>query len=263
MKEVLQDIYIGRQTLDSIEFKYDIVEVPLYRGEDREFQIFVKNFAAATFIHFLPDDSIKDYLILVPSKHQIRNNEYIKIVIRIPFNARPAAEGMFYVVTGYGAQKKGFKLSVGTDKVRSSTLSTVGDLMNDHAEPIPTLSMPDRAEFIPPDEDEEKPPKPAFSVRNNWSPAQSSHKPQSAKSKKFNSGDPSAFSQITPLEKISVFVAILLISVLIALFIFIQVTNIDSIFNFDQTLLLALIAAGFVIFIVLLLFMFFKRTMNE
>jgi hypothetical protein len=184
-------------------------------------------------------------------------------VIRIPYNARPAAEGMFYVVTGYGAQKKGFKLSVGSDKTRSSTLSVVGDLMNDRNEPIPTLSMPDRAEFIPPDEDEVKPEKPAFSVRNNWSSAQSSQKPQSAKSKKFNSGSPSALSQITQLEKISVFIAILLIAVLISLFFFIQMTNIDSIFNFDQTLLLALIAAGFVIFIILLLFMFFKRTMNE
>jgi hypothetical protein len=263
MKEVLQDIYIGRQSLDSIEFKYDSVEVPLYKGEDREFQIFIKNFAAATYIHFLPDDAIKDYLILVPSKHHIKNNEYVKIVIRIPYNARPAAEGMFYVVSGYGAQKKGFKISVGSDKIRASTLSTVGDLMNDHIEPIPTLSMPDRAEFIPPDEDDVKPKKPAFSVRSNWSSAQSSQKPQSAKSKKFSSGDPSALSQITALEKISAFIAILLISVLVALFVFIQVTDIDSIFNFDQTLLLALIAVGCVIFIVLLLFMFFKRNMNE
>jgi len=261
MKEVLQDIHIGRLNLDSIEFKYDTVEVPLYKGEDREFQIFVKNFAAATFIHFLPDDAIKDYLILVPSKHQIRNNEYIKIVIRVPYNARPAAEGMLYVVTGYGAQKRGFKLSVGPDKVRSSTLSTVGDLMNERNDPIPTLSMPDRAEFIPPDEEEDKnTKKPAFSVRDDWS--SSSPKPPSAKSKKFSTEKP-ILSQITTLEKISAGVSLLLIVVLAALFFYIQVTNIDSIFNFDQTLLLALIAAGLIIFIVLLLFMFFKRSMDE
>ena len=62
MKEVLQDIYIGRTSLDSIEFKYDATEVPLYKGEDREFQIFIKNFASPTHITFLPDDAIRELI---------------------------------------------------------------------------------------------------------------------------------------------------------------------------------------------------------
>jgi len=276
MKEVLQDIYIGRTSLDSIEFKYDTVEVPLYRGEDREFQIFIKNFAAPTSISFLPDDAIKNYLILVPSKHHIQKNDYVKIVVRIPYNVKPTTEGYFYIVTGYGAQKKGFKLSVGSDKNRSSTLSSVGDLSGISENPAGDIYGPDgsvghlsgRAEFISEEEDEKKP-KPAFGVKNNWDSGKTSRK-GSSKSEKYPKRAGTAKSSvvrkaeaITPIEKISVFISLVLIVLLIAVFIYIQFSEIETLFNFDQTFLLALIGIGFIIFILLLLSMFLKRTAED
>ncbi len=277
MKEVLQDIYIGRQSLDSIEFKYNEIEVPLYKGEDREFQIFIKNFAAPTHITFLPDDSIRDYLILVPSKHHIQNNEYVRIVIRIPYNAKPTAEGTFYVITGYGAQKKGFKLSVGTDKVRSSTLSESGDLSGERTTNNPAgdiyraegpmiQPVPERAQFVKSDDDEDetahKKEKPSFSVKKDWNEKKTKKEGWSSRSSS-NAEKYKPNKTIAPLstaEKVSFFVSVLLIAVLVAMFVYIQITDIDSIFNFDQTVILALITAGFIIFIVLLLSMFLKRT---
>lgn len=276
MKEVLQDIYIGRQNLDSIEFKYNEIEVPLYKGEDREFQIFIKNFAAPTHITFLPDDSIRDYLILVPSKHHIQNNEYVRIVIRIPYNAKQTAEGMFYVITGYGAQKKGFKLSVGSDKVRASILSESGDLSGERATNNPAgdiyraegpmiQPVPERAQFIKADDDEDETKlkkKPSFSVKKEWSENKVKKEGWSSRSSS-NSEKYKPIKPIAPLstaEKVSFFVSVILIAILVAMFVYIQITDIDSIFNFDQTVILALITGGFIVFIVLLLSMFLKRT---
>ncbi|MDV0445010.1 hypothetical protein MmiAt1_05620 [Methanimicrococcus sp. At1] len=277
MKEVLQDIYIGRLSLDSIEFKYDEIEVPLYKGEDREFQIFIKNFAAPTHITFLPDDSIRDYLILVPSKHHIQNNDYVRIVIRIPYNAKPAAEGMFYVVTGYGAQKKGFKLSVGSDKVRSSTLSDSGDLSGERLSDNPAgdiyrpegpmiQPVPDRAQLVRDEDDEgdvtQKKQAPSFSVKKDWNAKAGKKSGQSARSSS-NSEKYKPAKSMEPLssaEKISFFVSVLLIAILVAMFVYIQITDIESIFNFDETIILALITGGFIVAIILLLSMFLKRT---
>lgn len=275
MKEVLQDIYIGRQSLDSIEFKYNEVEVPLYRGEDREFQIFIKNFAAPTFISFLPDNSIRDYLIMVPSKHHVQNNEYAKIVIRIPYNANPTAEGIFYVVTGYGAQKKGFKLSVGSDKTRTSMLSSVGDLSQERISnnPAGDIYRPEgpiiqpiqegRVPFITDGEDETAPKKkkPSFSIKKDWEAKRSPRRMNSNSgkySRAYNSDKPS--SPLSNVEKITFFISVLVVAVLVAMLVYIQITNTDSLFNFDQTVILSLITIGFVVFVILLLSMFLKRT---
>ena len=267
MKEVLQDIYIGRTSLDSIEFKYDTIEVPLYRGEDREFQIFIKNFASPTVISFLPDDSIKDYMILVPSKHHIQRNDYAKIVIRIPYNSKPAAEGYFYVITGYGAQKKGFRLSVGSDKNRSATLSPVGDLSDFGNNPAGDVFSSERVKFIS-EEEEERRERPAFSVKNNQRFGKSnqttskSGKYKPKKSVKTGTGHPTS-ETLSPLEKISTFISLVLIVLLIAVFIYIQFSDVGTLFNFDQTFLLALIGLGFIVFILLLLSMFLKRAADD
>ena len=268
MKEVLQDIYVGRTSLDSIEFKYDAVEVPLYKGEDREFQIFIKNFASPTFISFLPDDSIKDYLILVPSKHHIQRNDYVKVVIRIPYNARSSADGIFYVVTGYGAQKKGFRLSVGSGKNRSFVLSAVGDLSGNTDSPVGDVfsNGSDRVPAENIEEDENKKPKPAFSVKKDWNPeivSKKSGKISSKKADKFKSPTVKKEEIMSPIEKISVFISLVLIVLLIAVFIYIQFSEVETLFNFDQNFLLALIGIGFVIFILLLLSMFLKRTADN
>ncbi|MDR2944552.1 MAG: hypothetical protein LBU81_05675 [Methanosarcinales archaeon] len=271
MKEVLQDIYIGRQSLDSIEFKYNEIEIPLYKGEDREFQIFIKNFAAPTHITFLPDESIRNYLILVPSKHHIQNNEYVRIVVRIPYNAKPTAEGMFYVITGYGAQKKGFRFSVGSDKVRASMISKSGDFTEEHAandsigdiyrsEGMPIQSSSNRVPFIKADEDETAPEKkkPSFSVKKDRTEKKSNKAWRASRSDKYRPAK--TIAPLSAAEKISAAVSILLILILIAMFYYIQTTEINSIFSFDPTVILALLTFGFVIFIVLLLSMFLKRT---
>lgn len=274
MKEVLQDIYIGRQNLDSIEFKYDTVEVPLYRGEDREFQIFIKNFAAPTFITFLPDDSIRDYLIMVPNKHHIQNNEYARIVIRIPYNSKQAAEGMFYVVTGYGAQKKGFKLSIGSDTVRGATLSESGDLSDERVSANPAgdiyrsegpmiPTVPDRIQLVTDDDDEDdlKPKKkqPSFAVKKDWNDKKTGWSARSSsKSEKYKQTKKA--EPLSETEKVTISISVLLIAILVAMFVYIRITDINSIFNFDETIILTLITIGFIVFIVLLLSMFLKRT---
>ncbi|MCL2550063.1 MAG: hypothetical protein FWE78_03935 [Methanimicrococcus sp.] len=271
MKEVLQDIYIGRTSLDSIEFKYDATEVPLYKGEDREFQIFIKNFASPTHITFLPDDDIRDYLILVPSKHRIQNNEYVKIVIRVPYNAKPSAEGMFYVITGYGAQKKGFKLSVGSDVTRSSTLSASGDFSGLRSTtnpagdvyksegPISTTDS-ERAQLVYDDDDDTEKKKPAFGIKSGWESkaGKSGARRSSSKSDQYDTGQNGWTLPV--IEKVTVFVSLVLIVLLLALFVFIQFADLDSIFPFDQTFLLVLIALGFIIFLVLVLSLFLRRS---
>ncbi|MCL2863176.1 MAG: hypothetical protein FWE54_03675 [Methanimicrococcus sp.] len=272
MKEVLQDIYIGRTSLDSIEFKYDTIEVPLHKGEGREFQIFVKNFASPTHITFLPDDSIRDYLILVPSKHRIQNNEYIKIVIRIPYNSSSATEGMFYVVTGYGAQKKGFKLSVGADLSRKSTLSAGGDLSGLRLTDNPagdvyksegpiTSADSGRAQLVYDDEEDEtkKKAKPAFGIKNGWESKAGKPKPQSSPPKSDKYGAEKKAPSLPIIERVTIFVSLVLIVLLLALFVFIQFAELEAVFPFDQTFLLALIAVGFIIFLVLLLSLFLRR----
>lgn len=319
MKEVLQDIYIGRMSLDSIEFKYDTIEVPLYKGEDREFQLFVKNFASPTHITFLPDDAIRNYLILVPSKYHILNNEYIKIVVRIPYNAAPAAEGMLYVITGYGVLKKGFKLSVGSNISGGSTLSTGGDLSGIRTTGNPAGDIyksegpisnagSERAQLVYDEDDDDETEikeKPAFGIKKDWESKTGKSKARQPSSKsgarqpssksearqpssksearqpssKSETRQPSSESEtrqpssksdkygtvkkrpaLPVIEKVTVFVSLVLIVLLLALFVFIQFADLESIFPFDHTFLLALIAVGFIIFLVLLLSLFLRRS---
>ncbi|MDV0447070.1 hypothetical protein MsAg5_09440 [Methanosarcinaceae archaeon Ag5] len=276
MKEVLQDIYIGRQSMDSIEFKYDTIEVPLYKGEDREFQVFIKNFSSPTYISFLPDDSIKDYLILAPSKHHVQNNLYAKIVIRIPYNAIPVAEGMFYVVTGYGAQKKGFKLVIGLE---GSSPGDYGRAAARSDEPAPVIqsnnpipSVPERV-LIKSDEDDDvtkrtkKPP--VFKVRDDWEGKREKNGPKKpvkskASSKYAKKQEPKmTLSERFEAEKNTIVVSVLLLAILAFLFVYIWYTDIDSIFNFDQTFLLAIILIGFMVFVVFLIAVFFKNPKEE
>ncbi|WNY26928.1 hypothetical protein [Methanolapillus ohkumae] len=277
MKEVLQDIYIGRQSMDSIEFKYDTIEVPLYKGEDREFQVFIKNFSSPTYITFLPDDSIKDYLILAPAKHQVQNNLYAKIVVRVPYNSLPVAEGMFYVVTGYGAQKKGFKLVVGLEgacsvdyeqirspKVSAPTVKTTNP---------PIASVPERV-LVKSDEDDDvtkrtkKPP--VFKVRDDWEDKREKTGPKKPKPSKSNTRykQKSQKQDITlrqrfEAEKNAILLTVLLLAILAFLFFYIWYTDIESIFNFDQTFLLAIILIGFMVFVVLLIAVFFKTPQDS
>ncbi|WNY24774.1 hypothetical protein [Methanolapillus millepedarum] len=277
MKEVLQDIYIGRQSMDSIEFKYDTIEVPLYKGEDREFQVFVKNFSSPTYITFLPDDSIKDYLILAPSKHHVQNNLYAKIVIRVPYNAIPVAEGMFYVVTGYGAQKKGFKLVIGlegtgpTDFGRAAARGdTPAPIIQSNNPPI--ASVPERV-LVKSDEDDDvtkrtkKPP--VFKVRDDWEgkreksgPKKPSKSKSSAKYAKKQAPKPTLKERFEA-EKTALTISVLLLAILAFLFVYIWYTDIESIFNFDQTFLLAVILIGFMVFVVFLIAVFFKNPKEE
>jgi hypothetical protein len=314
MKEVLQDIYIGRLSLDSIEFRYSEIEVPLYRGEDREFQIFIKNFAASTYISFLPDDSIRDYIIMVPSKHHIQNNEYARIVIRIPYSSKPVAEGMFYVVTGYGAQKKGFRLSVGSGKSRSSTLSESDafpeeDTANNSGSVYASDSSANavaanRVPFIKDDDDEDETAqkqKPPFAVREDWNENRNRKDDRfsgaTANSEKYKQKkedrhsraahtthgserngqrkeewlagtepDPDRYKlrkeaeSLTFAEKVSFFTTVIVIALLASMFTYIQFTETDSVFSLSQEMILALMVVSFVIFIIILLSMFLKRT---
>ena len=95
MTEVLQDIHIGEESMDSIDFRYDVVGVPLRKGHDREFAIFIKNFGPPTSVSFDVDASLNDYVIFVERRPYVQNNLYVRLIVRVPYNSSLAAEGNF------------------------------------------------------------------------------------------------------------------------------------------------------------------------
>lgn len=265
MEKVLQDIYIGNTSMDSIEFKHQNIEVPLYNGEDQEFQIFIKNYGPPTALTFNVDRSIEDYVILIEGKPYVHNNYYSRVILRVPYNQKPVVEGKFYVVTGYGSKKASFNLRIGMKGGENSNYYQPSLYEENTA-----FKEEPEITYIPPG---------SFKIRDGWRDIRrknvrkgkfygfahifvpNSESPNPADSE---AAYPVRTKQIrTTMDIGGIIISLLFVLSFAAFFFYILKTDVADTLTSSQVWILSAIIVGFSIFIILFILNFFKTTVED
>ncbi len=113
MQQIVQNVIINRQELNSIEFEIDGIEIPLAPGEEQTFEILVTNQGTPTHIHFSVSEELKGNITFLRDNPYVLQKEYVSAVARIPRDGRVLTEGKIFITAGYGSKKKGFSVQLG------------------------------------------------------------------------------------------------------------------------------------------------------
>jgi len=270
MENVLQNIYIGSKSMDSIELKYKNIEVPLYNGEDQEFKIFIKNFGPPTTLSFDVDRSIEDYVILVEAKPYVKDRHYSRLVLRVPSDASPVAEGNFYIVSGYGSKKSFFNLRIGMSGVDANDYFKP----KFHGDYVLEEKKSENIKYTP---------RGTFKIREDWRDARKNSekegrrwdrnivpavfaKKERKETNKTNENRkyPEKTRQIrTSMDIGGIIISLLFIAALILFYFYILKTDVANTLTKSQVIILSAIIIGFAIFVVIFILNFFKTTIEE
>ncbi|MBA5942574.1 MAG: hypothetical protein H0M93_04550 [Methanophagales archaeon] len=125
---IQQRIYLSRKSLNSIEFEYDVLKIPLKAGEETSFELLVINHGGPTHVHFSLSRGIKDKLLIMQDKVYVIDEEKIAAIVRLPKSyagavaaamagsdsdsAKDRDRGEIFISTGYGATKRSFPVEI-------------------------------------------------------------------------------------------------------------------------------------------------------
>lgn len=114
MKRIQQRIYIGRRSLNSLEFEEEIVKIPLKIGEETSFEILIINYGAPTHAHFSIGGEIRDKVMILEEKVYVTKEEKVAVITKLPKSSAGTgmAKGQIFISTGYGALKKAFTVEI-------------------------------------------------------------------------------------------------------------------------------------------------------
>ncbi|MDI9394670.1 MAG: hypothetical protein QM426_04310 [Euryarchaeota archaeon] len=113
MEQIIQNVIINRQELNSIEFEKESVEIPLYPGGEQTFEILITNYRSPAHIHLSVSDELKGQITFLRDNPYVLQREYISAVARIPQEGRALTKGQIFITVGYGSKKKGFPVQLG------------------------------------------------------------------------------------------------------------------------------------------------------
>jgi hypothetical protein len=120
-KRIQQRIYLSRKSLNSLEFEYEVLRIPLRPGEETSFEILVINHGEPTHVHFSLSQEIRDKVMIMKDKVYVIEDEKVAAIVRLPKTYAGAVEtfsiGEIYVSSGYGASKRGFAMEIVEAKV--------------------------------------------------------------------------------------------------------------------------------------------------
>lgn len=113
MQQIVQNVIINQQELNSIEFETEGIEIPLAPGEEQTFEILVTNQGSPTHIHFSVSEELKGHITFLRDNPYVLHKEYVSAVARIPRDGKVLTEGNIFITAGYGSKKKGFPVQLG------------------------------------------------------------------------------------------------------------------------------------------------------
>ena len=113
MKQILQNVIINRQDINSIEFENENVEIPLYPGGELTFEILITNHGSPTHIHLSVSEELKGQITFLRDNPYVLQKEYISAVARIPQEGKVLTKGLIFITVGYGSKKRGFPVQLG------------------------------------------------------------------------------------------------------------------------------------------------------
>lgn len=125
MQQIFQNVIINRQEINSIEFENESLEIPLYPGGEKTFEILVTNQGSPTHIHLSVSEELKGMITFLRNNPYVLQKEYVSAVARIPGEGRVLTKGQIFITAGYGSRKKGFPVLLG--KVEAKLQECLGD----------------------------------------------------------------------------------------------------------------------------------------
>jgi len=121
LQQPLQEVYINRLGINSIEFKEEELKLPLAPGEENSFELRIKNYGTPSHIHLSTSKELKGCISFLRDNPYVLQEEYISAIAHIPAEGQGFTEGKIYITTGYGSSKKGFSFGLGKAIKREET----------------------------------------------------------------------------------------------------------------------------------------------
>lgn len=113
MQQIFQNVIINRQEINSIEFENGSLEIPLYPGGEKTFEILITNQGSPTHIHLSVSEELKGMITFLRNNPYVLQKEYVSVIARIPQGGKVLTKGQIFITAGYGSRKKGFPVLLG------------------------------------------------------------------------------------------------------------------------------------------------------
>jgi len=89
------------------------MEIPLSPGEEQSFEIVIINYSSPTHVHISVSDTLKQNVTILEDNPYVTHEDYIPVVVRIPFDGKKIYQGDVYVTVSHGARKSSFSMVLG------------------------------------------------------------------------------------------------------------------------------------------------------
>lgn len=109
----MQVVHINRLGINSIEFDMESMEIPLSPGEEQSFEIVIINYSSPTHVHISVSDTLKQNVTILEDNPYVTHEDYIPVVVRIPFDGKKIYQGDVHVTVSHGARKSSFSMVLG------------------------------------------------------------------------------------------------------------------------------------------------------
>lgn len=109
----MQVVHINRLGINSIEFDMESMEIPLSPGEEKSFEIVIINYGSPTHVHISVSDTLKHNITILEDNPYVTHEDYVPVVVRIPFDGKKIYQGDFFVTVSHGARKSSFSMVLG------------------------------------------------------------------------------------------------------------------------------------------------------
>lgn len=114
----MQQVHINRLGVNSIEFETAVLDIPLVPGGEHSFELVIINYGSPTHVHLSVDPPLEDYVTFLDDNPYVTHEEYVPVVVRIPYDGRLYSTGNVFVTVGYGSKKDSFTIRIGSESPR-------------------------------------------------------------------------------------------------------------------------------------------------
>ena len=89
------------------------MEIPLSPGEEQSFEIVIINYSSPTHVHISVSDTLKQNVTILEDNPYVTHEDYIPVVVRIPFDGKKILQGNVHLTVSHRARKSSFSMVLG------------------------------------------------------------------------------------------------------------------------------------------------------
>jgi hypothetical protein len=109
----LQQIHINRLGVNSIEFEIGELDIPLFPGGEHSFELVIINYGSPTHVNLSVDPHLEEYVTFLDDNPYVTHEEYVPVVVRLPYDGKLFSSGNVFIMVGYGSKKDSFTINIG------------------------------------------------------------------------------------------------------------------------------------------------------